>query len=79
MSADWQRELEAAIRSDLPLEEVVALLRQVKARGVSQGEVYRLLESLHATERNEALDDRILEVSDFAAGFCSPYMKVWDR
>ena len=78
MSADWQRELEEAIHSDMPLEDVVALLRRHKAQGVTQGEVFGLLQSLHAAARDESLDDRILEVSDFVAGFCSPHMKVWD-
>jgi hypothetical protein len=78
MSADWHRELEAAIRSGKPLEEIVALLRQYKARGIAQGEVYSFLESLRETAPGEATDDRILEVTDFVAGFCSPHMKVWD-
>jgi hypothetical protein len=79
MSADWQRELEEAIHSDVPLEEVVAVLRRSKARGITQGEVYALLQALHAAARDDALDDRILEVSDFVAGFCSPHLKVWDQ
>jgi hypothetical protein len=78
MSADWQRELEEAIHSDVPLQEVVALLRRHKAQGVTQEEAYGLLQSLHAAAHDDALDDRILEVSDFVAGFCSPHMKVWD-
>jgi hypothetical protein len=78
MSADWQRELEEAVHSDMPLEDVVALLRRYRARGVTQGEVYALLQSLHAAAPNDARDDRILEVSDFVAGFCSRHLKVWD-
>jgi hypothetical protein len=79
MSADWQRELERAIRSDLPLEEIVALLRRYKKEGVSQREVYSVLENMRAQAPDEATDDRILEVSDFVAGFCSTHMKVWDN
>ncbi len=78
MTTDWQRHLEAAILSDAPLEHLVALLRQFKARGVSRGEVSAALESLHAMASDEAMDDRILEVSDFVAGFCAPPMTVWD-
>jgi hypothetical protein len=26
---------------------------------------------------DEQREDRILEVADFVAGFCSPHMKVW--
>jgi hypothetical protein len=78
MSTDWRRELEAAIHSGAPLEDIVALLRQFKARGVSRDAVYAHLESLHANAPDEALDDRILEVSDFVAGFCAPHMTIWD-
>jgi hypothetical protein len=28
---------------------------------------------------DEAVEDRILEVADFVAGFCSPHMKIWDN
>jgi hypothetical protein len=78
MNTGWQRQLEAAILSDAPLEDIVALLRQFKARGVSRGEVSAALESLHATASDEALDDRIREVSDFVASFCAPPMTVWE-
>jgi hypothetical protein len=79
MRADWQGELEAAIRSERPLEEIVALLRQFKQEGVTQGETYAFLESLREKTSDEATDDRILEVADFVAGFCSPHMVIWDN
>ena len=78
MSGDLQRQLEAAIRSDASLDEIVALLRRYKAQGVSRDEVYSFLESLRGQVADEATDDRILEVADFVAGFCSPHMKVWE-
>lgn len=77
MNAELQRELEAAIRSDLPLTEVVALLRRHKDQGVTQTQVYTFLEEWHRTAPDEETDDRILEVADFVAGFCAPHMKVW--
>ncbi|HEX5270455.1 MAG TPA: hypothetical protein VFW33_08215 [Gemmataceae bacterium] len=78
MSGELKQELEAAIRSDSPLEDVVALLRYYKAQGVTREEVYSFLESLRESAADEVTDDRILEVSDFVAGFCAPHMKVWD-
>jgi hypothetical protein len=77
MSAELQIELEAAILSDMSLEEIVALLRQFKDKGVSRGEMCATLEALREKAPNEAIEDRILEVADFAAGFCSPHMRVW--
>jgi hypothetical protein len=78
MNAEQRQELEAAIKSDKSLEAIVALLRRYKDQGVSQGDVYAFLEALHRAAPDEATDDRVLEVADFVAGFCSAHMKVWD-
>jgi hypothetical protein len=77
MTRNWQQELESAIHSGIPMEEIVALLRGLKGMGVTQDEVYAMLDTLHATAADTLADDRILEVADFVAGFCSPHMKVW--
>src|SRR5262245_50443314 len=77
MRSDWQSKLETAIWSDRPLGEMVDLLRQFKDLGIARAEVYAFLEALREKPRPEAVDDRILEVADFVAGFCSPHMKVW--
>lgn len=79
MTGELQRRLEAAILSDAPLEDIVSLLRGYKSQGISQEEVYSFLESLRDQAPDEAADDRILEVADFVAGFCSPHMKIWDE
>ncbi|MBY0526422.1 MAG: hypothetical protein K2R98_23715 [Gemmataceae bacterium] len=78
MTADLQRSLEVAFRTGQPLEEIVAMLRHFKAQGVTQGEAYALLEEMRRTAATEAAEDRILEVADFVAGFCSPHMNIWD-
>jgi hypothetical protein len=54
------------------------MLRRYKEQGVSQGEVYAFLTTMHRAASDEATDDRILEVADFVAGFCASHMKVWD-
>jgi hypothetical protein len=79
MSGELQQELQRAIWSNKSLEEIVTLLRAYKQQGVRQDEVYSFLETLRKTAPNEAVEDRILEVADFVAGFCSPHMKVWDN
>jgi len=78
MNVEFQKELEAAVRSSIPLGEIVSLLRRYKSQGTSQREVYRFLESLHQKALDETTDDRILEVSDFVAGFCSSPMRIWE-
>ncbi len=78
MNAEREHELKTAIASDTPLDAIVALLRQYKEQGITQGEVYSYLETLHQVAPDEMTDDRILEVADFVAGFCASHMKVWD-
>ena len=79
MRTGWQNNLEAAIRSDMTLDGIVALLREYKKDGVSREQAYSFLEELRTKASEEALEDRILEVADFVAGFCSSHMKVWDN
>jgi hypothetical protein len=78
MNAKLKQEVEAAIKSDQSLPEIVALLRRYKEQGVTQTDVYSFLESLRQAAPDEATNYRILEVADFVAGFCSPHLKVWD-
>jgi len=79
MNPELSKQLEDAVKSDLALDEVVALLRRYKEKGVTQAEVYSFLERLHNAATNETTDDRILEIADFVAGFCSPHMKIWEN
>lgn len=78
MNSQIQQELQTAIRSNVPLDQIVALLRKYKADGITQREVYSFLDDWRRAGPDEATDDRILEVADFVAGFCAAPMKVWD-
>ena len=78
MTNEQRRQLETAIRSDTPLSEIVVLLRRFKVQGIPRDEVYSFLESLRGKAEDEATDDRIVEVADFVAGFCSPNMRIWE-
>jgi hypothetical protein len=78
-TSDMRQELETAIRSQLPLDEIVALLRRHKDRGATREEVYTFLTSLRDSTADEAMQDRIVEVADFVAGFCAPHMRIWDN
>jgi len=73
-----QAELAAAIKSDKTLHDIVALLRRYKQQGVTQDDVYTFLRELRHATPDDTMDDRILEVADFVAGFCASHMKVWD-
>jgi hypothetical protein len=78
MNREMEKELEAAVKSDQLLGNIVALLRRFKDQGVAQTEVYAFLERMRQSAPDEASDDRILEVADFVAGFCAPHMKIWE-
>jgi hypothetical protein len=78
MNAERRQELEAAIKSEKPLTEIVALLRRYKELGVLQSEVYAFLEAWHQAAPDEATADRILDVADCVVGFCSSHMRIWD-
>jgi hypothetical protein len=79
MSDDRQKVLEVAIRAGKPLTEVVELLRQYRAEGIKAEEVYDFLVGLRPTMPDEETEDRLLEIADFVAGFCSPHMKIWEN
>ena len=49
---ELEKELEAVVKSDLPLGEVVALLRRYRDRGIGQAEAYAFLERLHHCHRH---------------------------
>jgi len=78
MNREMENELEAAVKSDQPLGDIVALLRRYKDQGIAQSEVYAFLERMRQCAPDEGADDRILEVADFVAGFCAPHMKIWE-
>ena len=78
MTSDLRQDLETAIRSQLPLDDIVAMLRRQKERGATREQVYAVLTSLRHAAADEATEDRIVEVADFVAGFCAPHMKIWD-
>jgi len=72
------QELEAAISAELPLQQIISTLREYRRSGVTRGEVRLALESLRARARDEATEDRILEVLDIVSGFCPREKTVWD-
>ena len=77
MNAELQQELATAIKSDMPLDQIAAMLRKYKTQGITRDQIYSFLEAWHRTDPNDPTDDRILEVADFVSAFCAPHMKFW--
>ena len=67
-----------ALINNSEISELRTLLFRYKDAGFDSDFVYKLLESMR-NEVNEDMEDRILEVMDIVAGFCSPNMKVWNN
>jgi hypothetical protein len=71
-------ELEGVISARVPLRQIVSTMREYRQQGVTRHEARSALESLRARARDEATEDRILEVMEIASGLCSRESTVWD-
>jgi hypothetical protein len=71
-------ELEAAISAGVPLGQIIPTLREYRRLGVTRREVQLALEALRDQTRDEATEDRILEIMDIASGFCTRENTVWE-
>jgi hypothetical protein len=71
-------ELEGMISAGIPLREIVSTLREYRRSCVTRREVQSALEALRGQARDEATEDRILEVMDIVSGFCPRESTVWD-
>ncbi len=72
------QELETVVSSGMPLRQIVSALREYRRSGVSRHEVQLALESLRDQAKDEAIEDRILEVMDVVSGFCPQESTVWE-
>lgn len=79
MSVDIRQPLVAAIDSGMPLPGILEVVRGLKNRGHSRAEVRDVLEALRAEADSEGIEDRILEVLDFVAGFCAAEQRIWSE
>ncbi|MFO0957242.1 MAG: hypothetical protein U0800_07205 [Isosphaeraceae bacterium] len=77
-SGRLSEELEEAIRSGLPLRQIVTTLRLFRRDGVTRQDAQLALEELRNRDQDDSVEDRILEVMDIVSGFCSRENTVWD-
>ena len=77
MTTDFIAAIRAALARNAPLDEIVELLREHKAAGLSQHDAYAALQSMRGGA-DEGTEDRILEIMDFVSGWCQPAWRVWD-
>ena len=77
MNRQMRSELQTALAAEHPLPALLDQLRAYKDRGASREEVQAILESLRADARDDATEDRILELLDFVTGFCALEKSIW--
>ncbi len=73
--------LKAALLAKDPVEALSQNVREMKANGLSQQEVYDIFNELLQSPRvreNEQQEDAIRDVMDFIAGWCSPEARLFD-
>lgn len=79
MTADeLEIRLQAALVHEPDLLRLRALLVSYRDAGGSQSELIARLERMRAAVAHEPLrEDRVLDLLDFATGFCGPHLRLW--
>jgi hypothetical protein len=75
----WAKQFRQALRAPQPTEALRAVVRCLLAQGYEREAVAAELESCRRVlqrDGREADEDVVLEVMDFLAGWCSPYMPL---
>ena len=68
----------AGIDQKLDDSYFVDLLNEYRDAGGTQEDAHRLLVSIR-NSKDEAFEDRVLEISDFVAGWCRPEKRIWTK
>jgi len=77
MNLSKLRELiDSTIRNGECFDDVLAMLRDYKEKGVEQAEVLILLESMRVHADDE-YEDEILEILDIVTGCCQSRYRIW--
>ena len=74
-----ENEIKVALKKQASLQMLREIVCQYKQNGGTQYTAYVTLEKIRAEQMEEPDEDRILELMDFVAGFCSQDQKIWDE
>ena len=72
----FRRAVVDAITVGSTFDDLVAIAREHRDRGLSRADAMSALESVRGTLAEDAAD-RILELMDIVVGFCAPRHRVW--
>jgi len=75
--------LESEIKIALKQQASIQMLREIvcqhKQNGGTHHTVYVTLEKIRTEQKEEPVEDRILELMDFVAGFCAHDQRIWNE
>lgn len=75
---DLYEQTRAALSSDAELDELRELLVAYRSAGGSQADACEILARLlRIVPLDDPREDRLLEMMDFASGWCQPRYAVW--
>lgn len=77
MTSEQVSRLQAAVVSAGTLDAICEVLRDLKQSGATPAEIHATLEAMRDSARDEATEDRILEVLDIVDGWCRPQLRIW--
>jgi hypothetical protein len=72
-------QIKRALQKQASLQMLREIVCQYKRSGGTQQAAYETLEKIRRGQMEEPDEDRILELMDFVAGFCSQDQKIWDE
>ena len=73
---ELKHRLDRAISASKDLDFMFKILREYKLSGGTQLDAVDTLEYMRQGA-SEDYEERLLEIMDFASGFCAPQKKVW--
>ena len=75
--SDLRRGLEDRIEAGNDLLALRRVLEEFRDDGGTQDAAVAILEEMRAEARDEAMDDLLCDILDFATGYCSKHLRVW--
>jgi hypothetical protein len=72
-------EIKGALKKQASLQMLREIVCRYKQNGGTQQAAYVTLEKIRTEQMEELDENRILELMDFVAGFCTQDQKIWDE
>jgi hypothetical protein len=82
--SDFRKQFSVALKNDASRDELLAIVGQHKACGLTQRAAYEILESIRAEiDCSEGsapfLCEKLEDIMDQVWGFCPPGKAIWDK